>query len=265
MPYKISGTLENASRVIIIKESDWTVESNTEESVGVYEVDSLESGTKTVIARDSVGEVLGFGSVSPISYVVPPGDRGVFAGGTGTSNVIDYITISSTGDATDFGDLTTTKSYPAATSNGANDRAVWHGKGNAGTNVIDYITISSTGDANDFGDMTVARDYLMATSNTTNNRGVFAGGNTTVKIDVMDYITISSLGDATDFGDLTGIRHTGGPASNGTNDRGTFGGGSGSSGATNVIDYITISTPGNATDFGDVTVARSSMTGTANA
>jgi len=44
MPYKISGTLSDASRVIIIKESDWSIESNTNESVGAYEVGSLVSG-----------------------------------------------------------------------------------------------------------------------------------------------------------------------------------------------------------------------------
>ena len=46
------------------------------------------------------------------------GDRGVFGGGsTGSvSNVIDYITISSAGDATNFGDLTVARYYLAATS-----------------------------------------------------------------------------------------------------------------------------------------------------
>jgi len=45
--------------------------------------------------------------------------RGVFGGGTtgSVSNVIDYITISSTGNATDFGDLTDARQlYSAATS-----------------------------------------------------------------------------------------------------------------------------------------------------
>ena len=32
--------------------------------------------------------------------------RGLFGGGYPTSNVIDYVTIASTGNATDFGDLT---------------------------------------------------------------------------------------------------------------------------------------------------------------
>lgn len=38
----------------------------------------------------------------------PPwyGGRGLFAGGGGLDNTIDYITIDTTGNATDFGDLT---------------------------------------------------------------------------------------------------------------------------------------------------------------
>ena len=38
------------------------------------------------------------------------GSRGVFAGGS-ASNVIEYITISTAGNSTDFGDLTTSRDY----------------------------------------------------------------------------------------------------------------------------------------------------------
>ena len=57
------------------------------------------------------------------------GDRGVFGDGyTGSnSNVIDYITISSTGNATDFGDLTVARQGLAATSNGTTGRGVFGG------------------------------------------------------------------------------------------------------------------------------------------
>jgi len=51
------------------------------------------------------------------------GDRGVFGGGFATggiySNIIDYITISSTGNTTDFGDLTLARYGLTATSNGS--------------------------------------------------------------------------------------------------------------------------------------------------
>jgi len=98
--------------------------------------------------------------------------RGVFAGGDvpageggGYSNVIDYVTIASTGNATDFGDLTVAaKSFLAGTS--TNIRAVIAGGYDGGNflNTIDYVTIASTGNATDFGDLTVARELLGACS-----------------------------------------------------------------------------------------------------
>jgi hypothetical protein len=99
-------------------------------------------------------------------------ERGVFgggsvlAGGTGYSNVIDYITINTTGNASDFGDLLAAQRHGSATSNGTSDRGVWAGGYTGSTiNVIQYITISSIGHAQDFGDLTVARYYASATSN----------------------------------------------------------------------------------------------------
>ena len=68
MPYKISGTLSEQLRIIIVKESDWSVESNTEESSGSYEINSLVSGTKSVIIRTNEGEVLGYGNITPEEY-----------------------------------------------------------------------------------------------------------------------------------------------------------------------------------------------------
>jgi len=93
-------------------------------------------------------------------------DRGVFAGAI-NNNRIDYITITSLGNATDFGDLTD-KGMPAGTSSGTGDRGVFGGgdrAGSATSNIIDYITISSAGDAADFGDLTVGRFGVAGTSN----------------------------------------------------------------------------------------------------
>ena len=95
--------------------------------------------------------------------------RGIFGGGYSGSyeNTIDYVTISSPGNATDFGDLTVARRYLAATSNGTNDRGIFGGgyDGSARVNTIDYVTISTPGNATDFGDLIVARNALAATSN----------------------------------------------------------------------------------------------------
>lgn len=177
--------------------------------------------------------------------------RGLFGGGyTGSaSNVIDYVTIESTGNATDFGDLTSARTGLAACA--SSTRGLFGG--GSSSNVIDYVTISTTGNATDFGDLSVARNYLAACASST--RGVFGGG---FSSNVIDYVTIASAGNATDFGDLTVARYGLGACSSST--LGLFGGGN--TGAnSNVIDYITIASAGNATDFGDLTVARSGVAG----
>ena len=98
----------------------------------------------------------------PPSYF---GGRGVFGGGTTgiNSNVIDYITIATTGNAIDFGDLSVSRKRLASCSDGT--KGVFGG-GYISTysNVIDYITIASTANASDFGDLTVARSTVSACS-----------------------------------------------------------------------------------------------------
>ena len=260
MAYKISGTLNESARILVLKESDWSIESNVEKSAGSYEIKSLVSGTKTVVAIDDSGEVVGYGSVTPESYT---GDRGVFGGGYSGEyqNCIDYITISSLGNAIDFGDFTRPKSGSKATSNGGYDRGVFVDGGSG--NAIEYITISSIGNATEFGGLTVSRP-VAATSNGTNDRGVFGGGYTSSYSNIIDYITISTTGNATDFGDLTVSRKGMGATSNGTNNRGVFGGGRVDADEVNIIDYITISSLGNATDFGDLCGQSYCVTATSN-
>lgn len=95
--------------------------------------------------------------------------RGVFGGGYHPSGGVriqelQYIAIATTGNSTDFGDLTTGKSNISSCSNGT--RGVWGGGFSCPTvyNAIDYVAIATTGDAADFGDMTTARDTLGACS-----------------------------------------------------------------------------------------------------
>jgi hypothetical protein len=90
---------------------------------------------------------------------------GGFASGSGNSNVIQYVTIDTAGNATDFGDLTLVRNAFAGTSNGI--RGVFAGGSSASTsNVIDYVTIATTGNATDFGDLTLVRSQLAGCSGT---------------------------------------------------------------------------------------------------
>ena len=177
-----------------------------------------------------------------------------------TRNVtIDYVTISNTGNATDFGDLSTGNITMDAT--GSTTRLVFGG-GYTGSysNIMEYITISSTGNVTDFGDLTGARGSAGACGSST--RGLFSTGfNSSGPVsNVIDYITIASTGNATDFGDSTQSRYLSNGASTAT--RATFaggfaygndGGGTAINSVVNIIDAVTIASTGNATDHGDLT------------
>ena len=80
--------------------------------------------------------------------------RGLFAGGYNPSNNnIDYITMASTGNATDFGDLTVARRSGMVTGNSIN--AIFVGGYIPGVNnTIDKVTIQTTGNAVDWGDQT---------------------------------------------------------------------------------------------------------------
>ena len=90
--------------------------------------------------------------------------RGVFSGGgTATggygspTNVIDYITIASTGNATDFGDMVPSVYNLAGAS--SSTRVLFAGATNSAGDrfgFCDYITIASTGNSLDFGGFSTA-------------------------------------------------------------------------------------------------------------
>ena len=196
-----------------------------------------------------------------------PGARAVIGGGNDINN-IDYINISSTGNAENFGDLFE-KTYQMATF-GSNTRSVWAGGSAPTTNPddrIQFVTISSTGNTTDFGNLSQARRNPGGTGNAT--RGITAGGASageTTVYDTIDYVTISATGNAVDFGNLTRSNMV---ISGGIQSpiRGVFGGGTGVApgyAETNVIDFITIATLGNAQDFGDLSAATAAPAGTSN-
>ena len=131
--------------------------------------------------------------------------RGVFAGGNpGSSpnltNRIDYITIASTGDTTDFGDQVTAMREQAGASSSVRGIVAGGYTSPANLNRIEYITIATTGNASDFGDLNIAVSGPAGTSNST--RALFAGGSNPY-INAMEYVTIASTGNAADFGDIT--------------------------------------------------------------
>ena len=192
-------------------------------------------------------------------------DRGVIAGGFSGApytNSIEYITISTTGNAKDFGDLTLLRQFIGGGCS-SSVRGIFEGGANPGspnaTDIIDYVTISATGNAFDFGDLIQERFYNGSCSSST--RGVTGGGNSgngfgSLSIDSIEFTTIATLGNAVCFGNLTSARQQVGSCSSPT--RGLFASGGNVDNVpatrSNTIDYITIATQGDALDFGDLTI-----------
>jgi len=194
----------------------------------------------------------GTGSGTPVAVF----QRAVFAGGNG--NVMDYVDITTAGNATDFGDLLATNRFLGAFS--SSTRGVWAGGDN--TNVIQYATIASAGNTTDFGDATVLyRNGIGGCSNST--RGIFGGGYQGGYTATLNYVTIATTGNAVFFGNLTVGRY--GLSAVASPTRAIFADGEGSGGFKNILDYHSISSTGNFSDFGDTTVTRRGVCSSSNA
>ena len=127
---------------------------------------AVNLSTIQAITISSKGDAIDIGDLTqPVLYggCVTSGTRGVIAGGEyvpspafGSTSTMELITIASTGNASDFGDLTTVRSRIASMetiTRGVFAGSVADGSSNTFTNVIDYINIASTGNAQDFGDI----------------------------------------------------------------------------------------------------------------
>ena len=216
----------------------------------------------TFVNVSTQGNAVSFGELSvtgALNYAggCSDGTRGLFGGGRnpdGTKrDVIQYITIASTGNTIDFGNLTNARRRCASTS--SSTRGLWgSADGTPGmVNIIDYVEIQTLGNALDFGDMTSAAYSRGALSNPT--RAVwFGGGDAFPTIRNMESVSIASKGNGVIFGDMTEGRSNvpDGGFSNGV--RGVIAGGYGISGGGYElrvnIEQITIASEGNAVEFG---------------
>ena len=216
------------------------------------------------------GNAQDFGDSDEVGYFktgVSSSTRGVYtqgriynpSAGTG-SNALEFITIATTGNGQDFGDLVgggrvTLTNTAMSPTRGILAGGVASPVGDPTTfvNTIEFVTMASLGNSVNFGDLQKSggRSNGNCSSST---RGVFnigtqspADGNT------IEFVTIATTGDAIDFGDLSGGMQMRGACSNKT--RGLFAGGfvaPGSANYVNTCEKITIATTGNAADWGDV-------------
>jgi len=180
--------------------------------------------------------------------------RGIIAGGYIAplrQDTIDFIEISSQGNALNFGDLNDEKAQPGP--GATNSRGLFAGGMTpSATNQIEYITIPSGGNGIDFGDLTRSCNNPGGASSST--RMLAAGSNTpSGASNVIDYIEMNTLGNAIDFGDLTRSKY---PAGVQSPTRAVFAGGYTPNGENNSIEFSIFASLGNTTSFGDLTQAR---------
>ena len=165
------------------------------------------------------------------------------------TNVIQFINLTTTGNAVDFGD--DSKNIKWCSGAGSRTRAIWSGSYNpATTDNIRFSTYASQGDTIDFGDMSYTAIFNSSASDST-RVVMFGGSQSPARVNTMEYITITHLGNSVDFGDMTYINNY--ATAFGSPTRGVFSGGYSPSTGTNTQNYITYSTTGNASDFGDLT------------
>ena len=99
--------------------------------------------------------------------------RGLIGGGMiqpARVNTIEFVTIASDGNSTDFGDLLDDREHPGATSNGI--RAIWAGGVSPYRNSIEFVTIATTGNAQDFGDIADHSSYAYASGTSDSHGGL---------------------------------------------------------------------------------------------
>ena len=120
-------------------------------------------------------------------------------------NTIEFITIATLGNSQDFGDLTSTASNTASSSNSV--RAIRLGKWPT-NDMIDFVTIATLGNAVDFGDL--ASSVYDTTSAANSTRILQISGNGPIApvyvTNTITFIEIATTGNSKDFGDVTQAR-----------------------------------------------------------
>lgn len=235
----------------------------------------VAGGSENILVMDyfditTLGNAADFGDLTNSAGALRNGcgssTRGIFFGGGDGANSLDklqYITLASTGNATNFGNMSTDRQEPMSVSNST--RAVSAGSTQDYTNTLEYVTIASVGNTTDFGDMNASQVVAAGHGAASTTRGLLGGGKTSGGgyVNHIQYLTIGSTGNTVDFGDATVARAK--QAGFSSNTRAIWAAGEiAGSNRTNIIDYVTIASTGNATDFGDTLESIHSTSGTSN-
>ena len=161
---------------------------------------------QTTVARRSTGSLSSSTrAVMGGGFVAPPSPYTI-------SDVMDYVTIATTGNAVDYGDMSNGQSGNQCSASptrgvimgGSAPHNLSNGASALSTNVIQFLTIATTGNTQDFGDcITITKNPAQAGNAT---RTIAAGNSYPAINNTIQYITIPTTGNAADFGDLSSAR-----------------------------------------------------------
>ena len=186
------------------------------------------------------------------------GTRALFGGGlspSGYVDTIDYITLSTLGNAQGFGEFAGTDRGFAGGASSRTRALFMGGYAAPSKNNIDFNIFASLGNSTDFGNLIAetGRPKGMAADQVS---ALFAGGDEqpgTRAVATIDFVIMATEGNALDFGDLVDAARSGTCSTMGSSTRGIFAGGNTHPATINTIEFVTVATTGNASDFGDLT------------
>ena len=260
-PSDVGGGAITSYTALALEGSNLTTASSSTSTVTIT---GLTNGTSYSVTG-KVTNAFGTSVPSAATSASPQAPtRAIWGGGssaTSPGEFIQYVTVETTGNATDFGDLTEARYNHASCS--SSTRGIFAGGyGAPEQETIEYITIASTGNGTDFGDWGTESYRFYHCGGANDTRGLFAGGmssqlGSSYRTTDINYITIASTGNTSTFGDLSAAKAYPGAVTNTT--RYVIGGGTtdgGVGGNVNVMEYVTIGSTGNVTDFGDLTTQR---------
>ena len=183
-------------------------------SDGIWGISYKASYSSEYITFASQGNAQDFGDTPIYGYNAQPGandpTRGLrIAGGGYNTDTIEYLTLQTTGTATDFGYNMLTQGWYLGAALADATRVVAAGGYSGSTTAVsrmEYLTVQVPSNATSFGNLTTARAGLQGTSNGT--RGVWIGGETKSSfpktyVNKIDYITIATTSNAYNFGSAT--------------------------------------------------------------
>jgi len=196
----------------------------------------------------------------PTPGIFSPTDRAIFVGGDDGSaiNTMEFVNISSLGNASDFGDYGGTIAHAASMAS-STIGVIGGGKYNGSqTNIMEFVTIATEGNSSDFGDLTAVRSRIGGSNGVASSvaRGFFTGGLNSSSNGTQDkmLVLITSSGyNAVTFNYLQLSRYDHVDVASETRCITMGGLNYNSTAYLNSIEYSTFASNSGGTDFGDLT------------